>query len=109
MSSSSGAAAEEAAARHLEARGYRILARNVKSKVGELDIVARDGRVVCFVEVRARRDGRAAETVDARKQRKLARAAAHYLASQRIDAPCRFDVVTVGPEGIALLRDAFEG
>jgi putative endonuclease len=109
MSVASGSAAEDAAARHLEAQGYRILARNVRSKLGELDIIARDGRVVCFVEVRLRRNGTAAETVDAGKRRRLARAAQRYLAAQRLhDAPCRFDVVAVGPGGMTLIRDAFE-
>jgi putative endonuclease len=108
VSRAGGDAAEELAARHLEANGYRIVARNVRSKLGELDIVARDGRVVCFVEVRARRDGTAAESVDAGKRRRLARAAGRYLTAQHLsDAPCRFDVVTVGPAGVAILKDAF--
>jgi putative endonuclease len=103
-----GDAAEDAAACLLEASGYRIVARNVRSKLGELDIIARDGRVVCFVEVRLRRDGTAAATIDAGKRRRLARAAGIFLAGRRLgDAPCRFDVVTVGPAGLTLLRDAF--
>ena len=105
-----GGEAESIAARHLESLGYRILERNVKSKRGELDIVARDGRTVCFVEVRLRRSSAvAAESVDARKRQSLARAAEHYLLSQRISAmPCRFDVVTVDGHGAPMLiRDAF--
>ena len=77
-----GAAAEDLAARLLKRRGYSILARNVKSKVGEIDIVADDGGVLCFVEVRARRDGTAAESVGATKRRRLMRAAEQYLASR---------------------------
>ena len=103
-----GAAAEELAARELTRRGYRILARNVKSKVGELDIIAVDGAVLCFVEVRARADGTAAETVGYAKQRRLRRAAAAYLAGAgRSSAACRFDVVTLGPAGTELIKNAF--
>ncbi len=98
------------AVRHLEAQGYRIVARNVRSKLGELDIVARDRGVLCFVEVRLRRrPGAAAESVDARKRGRLARAAEQYLASHRLsDAPCRFDVVGVAGDGrLTLIRNAF--
>jgi putative endonuclease len=105
-----GDAAERLAARHLEERGYRIVARNVRSKVGELDLVARDGEVLCFIEVRLRRDGRGAESVDAGKRRRLVRAARQYLVARRLGEPrCRFDVVavTVDPPSCAILRDAF--
>ncbi len=105
----SGGEAEELAARLLARRGYRILARNVKSKVGEIDIVASEGGVLCFVEVRQRRDGTAAETVGAEKQRRLRRAAEVYLTTAgKRDAPCRFDVVTVGAgDTIEIIKDAF--
>ena len=97
MSRPVGDAAEAAAARHLEALGYRIVARNVVSKVGELDIVAREGKTLCFVEVRLRAGGGALESVTPAKQRKLARAAQHYLIAHRLaDAPCRFDVLGIG-------------
>ena len=106
----SGGEAESIAARLLESQGYRILARNVRSKRGELDLVARDWPIVCFVEVRLRRtSGLAAESVDAGKRASLARAAERYLLANRLgDASCRFDVVTVDAGGRALLiRDAF--
>lgn len=110
-----GAAAEEAACAHLLAHGCRIVARNVRFREGELDIVACDGVTLVFVEVRMRRDARfggGAASVDAFKQRRLARAARHYLLvtygpSGRVPA-CRFDVIEADPAGVrAWLRDAF--
>ena len=100
-----GRAAEEAAARYLAARGWRILARNIRRRVGEVDLLALDpAGVLVFVEVRARRRGggesgrsRAASSVDRRKQERLVRAARAILAAQpRLQGlPARFDVVAV--------------
>jgi putative endonuclease len=93
-----GALAEDLAARHLIARGYRVLHRNHLIRGGELDLVAcaPDG-TICFVEVRARADvahGRPGETVGSRKRARLVAAARHYLATEvRGEPPCRFDVV----------------
>ena len=81
-----GGAAEAQAVSLLVRKGYRIVERNFRCKAGELDIVARDGDVLVFVEVRSRADGdhgHAAETIDARKQRQVARVAAQYLAPAR--------------------------
>lgn len=90
---------EESAARHLKARGLRILARNWRIKQGELDIVAADGSILVFVEVKARRTGDfvdPAEGVDYRKQVRLRRLADAYLAIERPRfSSCRFDVVSV--------------
>jgi putative endonuclease len=108
-----GAAAEDAAARHLLAAGCQLLARNARYREGELDLVVRDGELVVFVEVRLRagmRFGGAAASVDAFKQKRLARAAQHWLAAQFGDRwpPCRFDVVSVAGDGtIEWIRDAF--
>lgn len=103
---------EEAAARHLEAAGYRIVCRNYRCRLGELDIVAWDGPTLVFVEVKTRR-GRGAcpeEAVDGWKRARLARLARHFLASCGLgDVDCRFDVVAVGPAGVLrVVRDAFE-
>ncbi len=90
---------EEAAARFLARRGFTILDRKLRSRFGELDLVARDGRTVVFVEVKARREGAGdppQAAVDGRKQARLARLALGYLARRRLgDASCRFDVVAV--------------
>ncbi len=98
-----GKAGEEIAARHLEAIGYEILERNVRFRVGEIDIVARDHETLVFIEVRARRTqrwGSALESVGPAKQRKLIQLARYYLASRKVrDHTCRFDVVGVTWEG----------
>ena len=93
-----GATAEDAAHAHLLAAGLRTLARNARFKVGELDLVMRDGECVVFVEVRYRSHaafGGGADSVDGRKRRKLIRAAQVFLQGARgfANAPCRFDVV----------------
>lgn len=83
----------------LRRRGFRILGRNLRSPLGELDLVADDHGVLVFVEVKRRRTGAyggAIEAVDARKRAKLVRLAAQYLVQHRIaDRPCRFDVVLI--------------
>jgi len=81
-----------------------------------LDIVARDGPTLVFVEVKARQDcafGAAAEAVDARKRRRVARVAVEYVARHRLaDCPCRFDVVSIhvadGQPSIEVFRNAFD-
>lgn len=101
-----GRRGEEAAARFLLDQGFRILHRNWRCRLGELDIVAEDGGTLVFVEVRTRtsggRFGSAAESVDLRKQRRLAAVAQVYLTmNDRHHAPIRFDVVacTIQPGG----------
>jgi putative endonuclease len=92
-------AGEQAAARHLEDRGLDILARNWRIRLGELDLVARDGPVLVFVEVKTRRSDSfvdPAAGVDFRKQCRLRLLAEAYLALERLPpGPCRFDVVSV--------------
>jgi len=93
-----GAQVEDAALAHLLAHGLHLIARNAGFKVGELDLVMRDGASVVFVEVRYRAHagyGGGAASVDFAKQRKLIRAAQVFLKRQPAlaQAPCRFDVV----------------
>jgi putative endonuclease len=94
-----GASAEALAASLLERQGYRLLARNYRCAVGELDLVARDGSEIVFVEVRARQVGSMVgpeESITARKQQRVLRAAEHYLSTQGMhDAAWRVDVVAV--------------
>lgn len=108
---SAGRRGEDRAVAFLRASGYRILERNFRCKLGELDIIARDGDALVFVEVRTRshgRQGSALEAVSAAKQRQVVRVASYYLASRRMEsAPCRFDVVGITGERIELVRDAF--
>lgn len=104
-----GVLGEEVAARFLERSGYRILARNWRVGRLELDLVARDGDTIVFVEVKARRAGpqSPAEAVDRRKRARIRRAAARWIAARReLAAEYRFDVVGValGPNGRAAIR-----
>lgn len=94
-----GPRGEAAAARYLRRRGYRIVARGDHSPIGEIDLVAVDGRTVVFVEVktRASRDaGSPADAVNEQKQRRLTRLALSYMKRHDLlEYPARFDVVAV--------------
>jgi putative endonuclease len=112
-----GRAGESEAERFLRRKGYRILGRNVRTPQGELDLVARHADHLVFVEVKSRRTaayGGASHAVHARKQSRLVRLAAQYLAQRRLtDVPCRFDVIlctggTAKPEGLEHIENAFE-
>lgn len=107
-----GEAGESLAATFLQAQGLTVATRNYRCRLGEIDIVARDGRTLVFVEVRQRRSrdfGGAAESITAAKRRRIIRAARHYLGRTR-DAPsCRFDAVLIqgDPPHIEWIRNAF--
>src|SRR6185503_20996494 len=112
-----GKLGENLACAALRQRGYAIIATRYRTKLGEIDVVARDGDTLVFVEVKARAGdefGGAAAAVTPWKQRKVALMAMDYLARHRLDdQPCRFDVVTVDiAEGqqprIEVYTNAFE-
>ncbi len=94
-----GKSGEETVAKYLETKGYKILTTNYRCKRGEVDIIARDGQVLVFIEVKTRSGlgyGSPAAAVDKRKQQQISRAAQYYLAEQNLfDSPARFDVVSV--------------
>jgi len=101
-----GRAAEAAAARYLQARGWTLLGRNVRIGRGELDLIVRRGDVLAFVEVKARRSGSCGtpeDAVDGRKRRQVARLAELWLAARpwalRGVSDVRFDVVAVDAIG----------
>lgn len=106
---------EEEAERFLRRAGYKILARNFRTPVGELDIIARHGKLLVFVEVKTRRSaafGSPQEAVGPVKQRQIVRAAQWYLGNGHGKGlQPRFDVVAVrtGPDGALIehLQDAF--
>jgi putative endonuclease len=103
-----GDAGENRAEIYLRGCGYTIVGRNVRVGRDELDLVAEDGDVMVFVEVRARvltRD--ALESVTPKKQRRVIRAAARYLGPMLNRRFCRFDVVVVTDDGVTHLKDAF--
>lgn len=107
-----GSGYEELAAAYLMEQGYAVIGRNFSCRSGEIDIIARDGEYLVFVEVKYRRDKRAgdpAEAVDYRKQQHIRRAAEYYLYRNRVSEsmPCRFDVVSILGDEITLIRDAF--
>jgi putative endonuclease len=110
-----GRAAEAFAARHLESHGCRILAERYRCRRGEIDLIVRDGDVVAFVEVKARRRsdfGDPVHAVNGRKQRRIIATARDYLRQDSAPAgACRFDVVSVrvrdGRAHATWLRDAF--
>ena len=110
-----GSTAENLACQYLETRGLVLVARNVRYRGGELDLIMRDGEHLVFVEVRSRRHARygtPAESVTRTKQQRLLRAAAVYLQRRRLDPPCRFDVVAIlepsGEPQVEWIRDAFQ-
>ena len=111
-----GRRGEDAAAAYLKRAGYEIIERNYRCPFGEVDIVAREGGSIVFVEVKCRRSERFGEPEDSvgrEKQRKLTRISLDYL-QRRNFPPCnaRFDVVAIkmlpGGDEIELFRDAFE-
>lgn len=112
-----GQRGEDLAIEALREAGYEILERNFRTPIGEIDVVAREAGVLCFVEVKWRRDenmGHPAEAVTAEKRRRLARTAEWYLARHRLfGAVARFDVVAILEVGDApqleIIRDAFSG
>ena len=115
-SAAAGVQGERIAARHLELMGWQIVEERYRAAGGEIDLIARDGDTVVFVEVKTRQDERRmspAEAVDAAKRRRIAAAAEAYSAEHLSpQTPCRFDVaeVRVGRDGLStvrLIRDAF--
>lgn len=112
-----GAAAEERAWQYLQAQGCCLLARNLRCRAGEVDLIVWDGRCLVFVEVRWRRDSRALHggalaSVDWRKQQRLQRTAQFFLSrrfrGRQALPPCRFDVVAIDDERIHWVRAAFD-
>ncbi len=98
-----GKLGEDIACDELTRRGYEILALRYRTRLGEIDIIARHDGVIVFVEVKARvtnKFGGAAAAVTGAKQRRIGRMALEYLSRNRLfDRPCRFDVVALDFEG----------
>lgn len=100
MEETFGRRCEGLASGYLTGKGLAFVARNLRMRQGEVDLLFRDGETLVFVEVKARRQGRFGlgyEAVDARKQRRIMAVARAYLAT-RPECPCRFDVVSVAVE-----------
>lgn len=112
-----GKSGENLACRELQRLGYAILARRYRTRYGEIDVVARDGPTIVFVEVKARttdRYGVPAEAVTLDKQARITAMAEDYITRRGLaGAPCRFDVVaiTFGTEGrlnVEVIKSAFD-
>lgn len=107
-----GSRYEDAAVAYVEALGYHILERNYRDRYGEIDIIARDGSYVVFLEVKYRRDeglGYPEEAVDKRKQQRIRHTASFYLYRSGLgeETPCRFDVVSIMGNKIKVIKNAF--
>ena len=104
---------EAQACDYLEAAGYVIVERNFFCRAGEIDIIARDGNVLCFIEVKYRGSGTqggAAAAVTFGKQRAVSKAALFYLMKHDMstDTPIRFDVVTIDADDHKIIKNAFD-
>jgi len=108
-----GKRGEDLACRELERRGYAIVARRYRRRGGELDIIARDGATLVFVEVKAREGrafGAAAEAVTPFKRRRIAQIALDYMARHHVsNCPCRFDVVSIHFDSGEPVLEVFQG
>ena len=112
--SARGDAAENLAAEFLQRAGLTLVARNFRCRLGEIDLIARDGKTLVFVEVRMRssdRFGGAAASITAAKRKKLLRTARYYLAGVARPPACRFDALLVNgrDNSIEWLKNAFDG
>ena len=107
-----GSRYEEQAAAFLEKQGLLVIEKNFRCKSGEIDLIARDGRYLVFVEVKYRRPlrcGTPAEAVDARKRRKIVQAAALYAQEEGLaDGRLRFDIIEILPGEIRHIEGAFD-
>jgi len=111
-----GKTAESVAAGQLRKQGYKILAQNYRTSLGEIDIIAREMDVIVFIEVKARnsdRFGNAKHAVTLKKQKKIARVAVSYLKEiNQPDARARFDVVAVDAKkkdgNMEIIKNAFD-
>jgi putative endonuclease len=111
-----GKLGEDLARKRLKALGYRILEKNYRCPLGEIDLIARDGDVLVFVEIKTRRDqsfGPAKEAVTRKKQTQLSKVALAYMKSKKLwGRSARFDVVAIehgdGTGEVEIIQDAFE-
>ena len=104
---------EKLAGLYLQEQGYEILAYNFRCRMGEIDIVAKDGIYLVFVEVKYRsgsRTGSPLEAVHVKKQQTISKAALYYCLKHGYaeNMPCRFDVVGICGEEYMLIKNAFE-
>lgn len=106
-----GKIGEARAVYYLKKAGYKIINTNYRCSVGEIDIIAIDGNVLVFLEVKSRKNtdfGNPAEAVNYKKQQHIAKTAITYIKQNNLfDSPVRFDVVEIIDDDINLIKDAF--
>ena len=111
-----GLKGESLAVRHLKKQGYRIIAENYRTRFGEIDIIAEEGGVIAFIEVKSRKSrryGSPKAAIHRKKMRTMSMVALHFLKSEgRMNDRARFDVVAIdaacAPPAIQVIRNAFE-
>lgn len=108
-----GSRYEGRAAKFLEDKGYTILEKNFRCKLGEIDLIGKSENYLCFIEVKYRSDsghGFPSEAIDYRKQKRIINSAMTYMNFHRLplDTPCRFDVVVILNQEFKLIKNAFE-
>lgn len=108
-----GALYEQAAGYYLEQQGYQVLEYNYRCRIGEIDLIAKEGIYLVFCEVKYRINGwrgNPLEAVDAGKQYKIYRCAQYYMTERHLgEIPCRFDVIGIEGGRVTLIKDAFGG
>lgn len=107
-----GTVYERKAVEYLKSQGYVIIKQNFRSKAGEIDIIAREGNVICFVEVKYRKTasfGHPEEAVSYYKQEKIRKVAEFFFVYHKIplDTECRFDVIAIEGEELRHIKNAF--
>ncbi|MGL4363164.1 MAG: YraN family protein [Cellulosilyticaceae bacterium] len=102
---------EQKAMQYLEEKGYNILETNFRTRFGEIDIIARDGNIIVFIEIKYRRTSRCGyprESVTKQKQQKIRQVASFYLVQKKsYEKPLRFDVIEYLGEDITHIQNAF--
>ena len=120
LAQTSGDAAEQQACQLLRKHGLKIRARNYRTRLGEIDIIADDGDTLVFVEVRLRSNsayGSAGESITTQKQQRILRATQYYIQKEKIaqSRPCRFDAICLTPQSgsksaqLEWIKSAFDG
>ena len=102
------------AAEFLRKQGYILLEKNFRCRIGEIDLIAKDGAYLCFIEVKYRSTttkGFPAEAITPTKIRRITRTAQFFMLQHQIpqDTPCRFDAVVILGDEISLIKNAFDG
>lgn len=105
-----GSQYEEAAAAYMKEQGFEIICRNYKNRIGEIDIIAKDGEYLVFCEVKYRKAGDAIYAISPKKQKQIGRVAASFMTLKGwpLDTYCRFDCALSDGESIIYIKNAWQ-